>query len=104
LLRLWFGGGALFAYSVDAQGKPTQIDEVKIDLKRYGMPKIDQHKIPIPPAKGPQEPSTHESAKNQAVGKKADSTAARREILTKRARGKRRVRVRKPTSGRPGAG
>jgi hypothetical protein len=105
LLRLWFGGGALFAYAVDAQGRPTQIDEVKVDLKRYGIPKIDQHKIPIPPSKGPQEPSMHESAKNQAVGKgKSDSTAAGQRILTKPAPGKKRVTVRKPTSTRRGAG
>jgi hypothetical protein len=99
LLRLWFGGGALYAYSVDQNGKPTQIDEVQIDLKRYGVPKIDQHKIPIPPAKGPQEPSMHEAAKNQAVGK-ADSTAAGHEILSKPPPGKKRPPLRK--TGRPG--
>jgi len=96
LLRLWFGGGALYAYSVDQNGKATQMDEVKIDLKRYGVPKIDQHKIPIPPATGPHEPNTHESAAHQDMGKsKADSTSAGREILTKPAPGKKRPPVRK---------
>jgi hypothetical protein len=105
LLRLWFGGGALFAYAVDAKGQPTQIDEVNVDLKRYGIPKIDQHKIPIPPAKGPQEPAMHESAKNQAVGTaKHDSTAAGKQLLTKPPPGKKHPPIRKPAASRPGAG
>jgi hypothetical protein len=55
-MRLWFGGGEFYTYAVDQHAKSTLIDKVGIDLKRYGVPKIDQHKIPIPPAKGPQEP------------------------------------------------
>src|SRR5206468_3660698 len=56
LLRLWFGGGELYTYAVDKSAKPQLIDKVQVDLTRYGTPKIDQHKIPLPPAKGPAEP------------------------------------------------
>jgi len=53
LLRVWFGGGEFYTYSVDRAGKSTQIDHVQIDLSRYGVPTVDQHKNPIPPQKGP---------------------------------------------------
>jgi hypothetical protein len=49
------GGGDLHTYAVDSRAQSTLIDEVNIDLKRYGTPKIDQHKVPLPPAKGPAE-------------------------------------------------
>jgi hypothetical protein len=42
LMRLWFGGGELYAYSVDAKSHTQLIDKVQIDLKRWGVPKIDQ--------------------------------------------------------------
>src|SRR5206468_12533214 len=79
-MRLWFGGGEFFTYSVDAQSKATQIDRVQIDLKRYGIPKIDQHKIPIPPAKGPKAPKEAEGKMKAAVAK-PDTVAASRRIL-----------------------
>jgi len=54
-LRLWFGGGDLRTYAVDKQSNTTLIDKLQVDLNRYGIPKIDQHKVPLPPAKGPAE-------------------------------------------------
>ena len=92
-MRLWFGGGEFYTYAVDKNSKSTLIDKVEIDLKRYGVPKIDQHKIPIPPAKGPQEPphaSIAPTAGPAAMGGmakaapgKVDSTTASRRILSK---------------------
>jgi len=52
-LRLWYGGGELRAYAVDRNAKSSPIDHVQIDLARYGTPRIDQHKMPLPPEKGP---------------------------------------------------
>jgi hypothetical protein len=93
LMRLWFGGGEFYTYAVDQKSQSTLIDKVEIDLKRYGVPKIDQHKIPIPPAKGPQEPAhtsiaptsgpaAVKSMANAAPGK-VDSTTASKRILSK---------------------
>ena len=82
-MRLWFGGGDFYAYSVDQKSKSTQIDKVQIDLKRYGIPKIDQHKIPIPPAKGPKgvkEPEGVSAAAGSSVAK-VDSTTASKRLL-----------------------
>ena len=59
------------------------IDKVQIDLKRYGVPTIDQHKIPIPPQKGPVE-KVAEDVKDRAKAKaKPDSVSASRRILSK---------------------
>lgn len=79
-MRLWFGGGEFYTYAVDALSKATQIDKVEIDLKRYGIPKIDQHKIPIPPAKGPKAPKEQEG-KMKAMVAHPDTTAASKRIL-----------------------
>jgi hypothetical protein len=92
-LRLWFGGGEFYTYAVDKFSKSTLIDKVQIDLKRYGVPKIDQHKIPIPPAKGPSEPphtsiaptsgpAAMKGMSKPAMGK-VDSTTASKRILSK---------------------
>jgi len=94
-LRLWFGGGEFYTYAVDQNSKSTLIDKVQIDLKRYGVPKIDQHKIPIPPSKGPSEPphasiaptsgpavAAMKGMANPALGK-VDSTTASKRILSK---------------------
>jgi hypothetical protein len=83
-LRLWFGGGDFYAYAVDKQGKATQIDKVSVDLKRYGIPKIDQHKIPIPPAKGPVEPASETEKAAPKVAGKVDSTTSSKRILSKK--------------------
>ncbi len=105
-LRFWFGGGDLRAYSVDEKSKATKIDEVKIDLTRYGIPKIDQHKIPLPMAKGPKEPTKHEpptptstaaATAEAKPGAKVDTTSASTRLLSKPAPGKKPVR-RKPAA------
>jgi hypothetical protein len=85
-MRLWFGGGEFYAYAVDHKSKSTMIDKVQIDLGRYGTPKIDQHKIPIPPSKGPQGVEEKEGATAAAVGKappsaKIDTTTASKRLL-----------------------
>lgn len=92
-MRLWFGGGEFYTYAVDRHSKSTLIDKVEIDLKRYGIPKIDQHKIPVPPAKGPQEPAHTSIAPTsgpatmggtmKAGPGKVDSTTASRRLLSK---------------------
>jgi hypothetical protein len=85
-MRLWFGGGEFYTYAVDAKSKTSLIDKVQIDLSRYGVPKIDQHKMPLPPAKtGPAEPAMHESSKgvSKAPPPKADSVAASQRLLSK---------------------
>ncbi|RPJ46723.1 MAG: hypothetical protein EHM19_03850, partial [Candidatus Latescibacterota bacterium] len=37
-MRLWFGGGDFHTYAVDENSNMTLIDEVQIDLNRYGVP------------------------------------------------------------------
>ena len=87
LLRMWFGGGELSTYAVNQDASTTQIDKVQVDLKRYGIPKIDQRKMPIPEQKGPKEKKT-EGEKTGSVAAankadvKADTSAASRRILT----------------------
>ncbi len=96
-LRFWFGGGEFYTYAVDDKAKATLIDKVQIDLSRYGTPKIDQFKIPIPPAKGQTSASeATEEKKNQTVHPvtKADSTASKR-LLSKPAPARKTTR-RKP--------
>jgi len=75
-LRLWFGGGDFHTYAVDAHSNMTLIDEVQIDLSRYGIPEIDQQKVPLPPAKGPSEPSEDAASVSDTTGAKVDSTSA----------------------------
>jgi len=82
-LRLWFGGGEFHAYAVDKNAKTSLIDKVQVDLTRYGTPKIDQHKMPLPPAKGPRGTMSSMSdvgPKRNAASK--DSTSASERILT----------------------
>lgn len=83
-LRLWFGGGDFHTYAVDENSGMKLIDEVQIDLKRYGIPEIDQHKVPIAPEKGPKEPS-EDIAKVKDPSKAAadDSTQASDRLLEK---------------------
>ena len=95
LLRLWFGGGELYAYAVDKSAKPTLVDQVKVDLARYGVPKVDQHKIPIPPAKGPKEPAMAMEQAPVVAGKpvaQVDSLSASKRLLSKPPPGKSRLR------------
>jgi predicted MPP superfamily phosphohydrolase len=82
-LRLWFGGGSFFTYSVDAKSKATLIDHVEIDLKRYGIPKIDQHKLIVPPSTGPTAAKPQASKTTPPVAAATDSTAASKRLLSK---------------------
>jgi hypothetical protein len=97
-LRLWFGGGEFYAYAVDQNAKTSLIDKVQIDLTRYGTPKIDQHKMPLPPAKGPRGAmgsSEDKSMKTPAAS--SDSTSASKRILEGPAPGKAApIKKRKP--------
>jgi hypothetical protein len=89
LLRLWFGGGELQTYAVYKNGSTKLVDNVKIDLKRYGKPKIDQFKIPIPPT-GKIAPSNMQAkAKAGLKPAKSDTTSASRRIESHPAPGKR---------------
>jgi len=81
-LRLWFGGGEFYTYAVEKDGSSKLIDKVQIDLKRYGIPQIDQHKVPIPPQKGPSTPSKEGEKPGQTVAAKADTAASSQKILT----------------------
>jgi len=49
-MRLWFGGGEFFTYAVDG-GKVRLADHVSVDLERYGVPEVDQQKMPVPQGK-----------------------------------------------------
>jgi hypothetical protein len=83
-LRLWFGGGDLYTYAVDKDSHVTLIDHVKIDLNRYGIPKIDQHKMPLPPAKGPAEVmKTAAVMPKMPASAMVDTTAASDRLLSK---------------------
>jgi predicted MPP superfamily phosphohydrolase len=71
-MRLWYGGGEFYTYAVDGSGVDKMIDHVEIDLKRFGTPKIDQDKMPIPQTTGPQVPD--ESANPPAPTAAPDTT------------------------------
>ncbi|MFN0149866.1 MAG: metallophosphoesterase family protein [bacterium] len=76
-VRLWFGGGEFFAYAVDADANRRLIDKVEIDLKRYGVPEIDQLKMPIRPQEGPaQLAPKEETTEKEEVKASSDSTSA----------------------------
>ncbi len=83
-LRFWFGGGDLRSYAVDQNANATQIDHVQIDLARFGIPKIDQHKVPVPPSTGPT--ASAKAVASMATpppGANADSVAASKRLLSK---------------------
>lgn len=83
-LRLWFGGGEFHTYAVDENSNAKLIDKVQIDLNRYGVPEIDQHKVPVPPAKGPAVATTPAaSMPNRPAGAKVDSTSTSKRLLSK---------------------
>jgi hypothetical protein len=81
-VRLWFGGGELYTYSVDKQAKSTLADKVRIDLTRYGVPKIDEHKVPILP-KPAGTAGPHEEVAESARPATPDTMASSRQILSK---------------------
>jgi hypothetical protein len=80
--RLWFGGGEFYTYAVQKNGSSTLIDKVEIDLKRFGVPEIDQKKIPIPPQTGPKAPTTEGEKAGRTVAAKPDTATASKKILT----------------------
>ena len=93
-LRMWFGGGELYTYSVDKNAKSTLADKVRIDLTRFGIPKIDEHKVPIlPKPSGTGGP--HEENMPSVSAAQRDSVANSKRILTTpspREAGRRQVR------------
>jgi hypothetical protein len=76
LLRLWFGGGDLRTFAVDAQSKDTEIDQVEVNLKRFGIPQVDQKKMPVPPKSGPSQPAPAEERNPNRQVASPDSTRA----------------------------
>jgi hypothetical protein len=83
-LRLWFGGGEITTYAVDEKANSKTIDQLKVDLERYGIPKVDQYKVIVPPTKGPTEPEKPEAAMpNRPAGEKVDSTQVSARLLSK---------------------
>lgn len=101
LLRLWFGGGELQTYAVYKDASVKLADQVSVDLKRYGKPEIDQHKVVIPPT-GPSHPSSMETKGKQGVSPaKTDTTTASQRILTQPPPGKRTVAKPSPAKNVP---
>lgn len=99
-LRLWFGGGDFYTYAVEKDASVKLIDKVLIDLNRYGIPKIDQHKVPIAPAKGPSETmKTNRTGGMPPAAANADSTSASDRLLSKPPPGNAR-RTRSPRTNR----
>ena len=98
LLRLWFGGGELQTYAVEKDGSVKLADLVKIDLERYGRPKIDQFKVPIQPTAQVQE-SKMEATHKAGIEAKGDTTSASKRIENAPPPGK-KMPVRK-TSSKP---
>jgi calcineurin-like phosphoesterase family protein len=96
-LRLWFGGGQFFTYEVDNAGHQRLIDQATIDLKRWGVPEIDQHKVVLPPKpQGPsQPPPKEETAKKAAVTTDSDSLSATQRLKSGQPPAK-KTPVRKP--------
>jgi hypothetical protein len=70
-LRLWFGGGEFTTYEVEPKGGVRLADHVQVDLKRYGVPKIDQHKIPLPPEPLKQPPPMEENKAAKKISSQA---------------------------------
>ena len=76
-LRLWFGGGDFYTYAVEKGGTVKLADYVQVDLERYGIPEVDQQKMPLPP-KGPEIPAPPEETPGdkQTATAKSDSVSA----------------------------
>ena len=102
LARIWFGGGEFVTYAVDAKGRPTAIDRVGIDLKKYGTPHIDQHKVVIPSSGGPKagaEKDPNKSGGIPLISSHPDSTSAGKRLLSKPPPG-RKTPAKKPAAKR----
>jgi len=99
-LRFWFGGGELQTYAVLKDGSVKLVDLVKIDLKRYGVPKIDQKKVPIAPT-APASPPKMAVEMKHGIHAKPDTTSASRRLETHPAPGaKKAVRPARVTTPR----
>ena len=82
-LRLWFGGGEITTYAVDKDANAKTIDQLKVDLERYGIPKVDQYKVVVPPATGPKEEAKPEAAlPHRPAGGSVDSTKVSARLLS----------------------
>jgi hypothetical protein len=80
-VRLWFGGGEIATWAVDQKSATTLADKVRIDLSRFGIPKIDEHKMPIV-AKVASTSGPHEENVKKINPAKVDTLANSRRILT----------------------
>ena len=77
IMRFWFGGGDLTTYAVEKDGSDVRIDHIAVDLKRFGVPELDQQKIPIRPSEGPRQPApSEESSTTDRNTAPADSASA----------------------------
>jgi hypothetical protein len=86
-VRLWFGGGELCTFAVAKDSSVMLIDRVEIDLKRHGIPAIDQFKRVIP-AEGPKAPPPADESKGAAAtAAKSDSLSAGEKLKTEPAPG-----------------
>ena len=92
-LQLWFGGGELQTYAVYKDASVKLVDQLSIDLKRYGKPKIDQYKVVVAPT-AKAAPSSMEAKASHGIAMKADTTSASRRLETQRPPGKRPQRGR----------
>ena len=92
-LQLWFGGGELQTYAVYKDASVKLVDQLSIDLKRYGTPKIDQHKVVVAPT-ARAAPSSMEAKGRHGIAAKSDTTAASRRIETQRPPGKKPQKAR----------
>ena len=101
-MQLWFGGGALQTFAVYKDGSVKLVDQVNIDLKRYGKPKIDQHKIVVQQT-AKSAPSMMESKEKHGIAAKSDTTAASRRLETARPPGKKVHAVPAKKTRRPAA-
>jgi 3',5'-cyclic AMP phosphodiesterase CpdA len=100
-LRLWFGGGDFTTFEVVPDGGVRLADQVQVDLKRYGVPKIDQHKIPLPPEPIKQPPPMEENkaAKKIATQTSSDSTSAAKTVKSTPAPSRAKTQVRPKATG-----
>jgi hypothetical protein len=87
-LQLWFGGGEMQTYAVYKDGSVKLVDQLNIDLKRYGKPKIDQHKVVVAPTARAAPSSMEAKGTHGIAAAKTDTTAASQRIQTHPAPGK----------------
>jgi hypothetical protein len=80
-VRMWFGGGELNTYGVDSRSRMKLADNVRIDVSRYGIPKIDEHKMLVLPKGAATSGQQEEKVKSTAPAQK-DSVATGKRILS----------------------